>query len=299
MSELENNASYTEDDEISLIDLFSVIIRYRMMIVIGSAAVFVLAALYLFVRPVLFPKSMVRESTVEYSVNVTPIPAVIASELPAKYSNFKSVLNAEFTDVVVLVKELSKNNPYITSDSKDFTDVEFNRFVQELLKNKKIEIKAAPVRDEVTIKMTIPEENLDVATRFVDSMISYINNYTEGPFLQEIMKMKKSKQETYDEISSTFSENSNITDAQVLLLTVRQINEFMDTYKCICDRTLEPFVILEPMGRVKKLVIATFAAFFIFVFIAFLKNAIENIKKDPEASGKIKTAWDEGKLGRK
>ena len=53
------------------------------------------------------------------------------------------------------------------------------------------------------------------------------------------------------------------------------------------------------MGRVKKLIITTFAAFFIFVFIAFFKNAIENIKKDPEASGKIKSAWDEGKLGRK
>lgn len=299
MSELENNASYTEDDEISLIDLFSVIIRYRMMIVIGSAAVFVLAALYLFVLPVVYPKAMERESTVEYSINVTPIPAVIASELPPKYSTFKTVLNAEFTDVVFLVKELSKNNPFTTGDDKKLSDAEFNRFVQDLLKNKTIKIEPAPVRDEVIVKMKIPEDNVDVATRFVDSMISSVNNATEGPFLREIMKMKKSKQETYDEIVSTFSENSNITDAQILMLTVRQINEFMDTYKCVSERTLEPFVVVEPMGRVKKLVIATFAAFFIFVFIAFLKNAIENIKKDPEASGKIKTAWDEGKLGRK
>jgi hypothetical protein len=130
-------------------------------------------------------------------------------------------------------------------------------------------------------------------------MIASVNEAVEVPFLTEVQKMKKSKQETYDEIKATFSENSNITDAQILMLTVRQVNEFMDTYKCISERTLEPFVILEPMGRVKKIIIATFAAFFILVFVAFLLNAIENIKNDPEASGKIKTAWDKGKFGRK
>ena len=61
----------------------------------------------------------------------------------------------------------------------------------------------------------------------------------------------------------------------------------------------EPFIIPEPLGRVKKTIIVTFAAFFILVFIAFCKNAVENIKQDPEASGKIKAAWDGGKLGKK
>ena len=51
MSEIENTTSLAEDDEISLIDLFSVLIRYRMMIIIGSAIVFVLTALYRFIMP--------------------------------------------------------------------------------------------------------------------------------------------------------------------------------------------------------------------------------------------------------
>ena len=299
MSELENNTSLAEDDEISLIDLFSVVIRHRMMIIIGSAAVFVLAVLYLFILPIVFPKIMVRESTVEYSIDVTPVPGVIAGEVPPRFSSLKTVLTTEFTDVVFLVKELSKNNPFVTGDGKELTDFEFNKFVQDLQKDKKIIVFAAPVRDEVHIRMKIPKENIDIATKLIDSMISSVNNAVEAPFLREVAKIKRTKQETYDAITSTFTENSNITDAQSLMLSVRQINEFMSTYKGISERTLEPFVILEPMGRVKKTVIATFAAFFVFVFIAFLKNAIENIKKDPEASGKIKNAWDEGKLGRK
>src|SRR5574344_1544209 len=116
MSELENNTSLAEDDEISLIDLFSVLIRHRMMIILGSAAVFVLTVLYLFVYPMLSPKAMPRESTVEYSISVTPVPSIIASELPPKYSSLKTVLNAEFTDNVFLVKELSKNNPFVSGD---------------------------------------------------------------------------------------------------------------------------------------------------------------------------------------
>lgn len=299
MSELENNTSLAEDDEISLIDLFSVLIRYRVMIIIGTIAVSVLAALYLFVYPILFPKAMPRESTVEYSVSVTPVPDIIARELPLKFSSLKTVVNSEFNDVVFLVKELGKNNPFKLDDDKEVTDFEFNTIVQNLIKEKKIQVTPAPIRDEVIIKMRIPENNLETATKLVDSMIVAVNNTVETVFLREIDNIQKTKQETYEEITKVFSENSNITDAQSLLLTVRQVKEFKKTYKCISERLVEPFVILEPMGRVKKLIIAVFAAFFIFVFIAFLKNAIDNIKNDPEASGKIKTAWDNGKLGRK
>lgn len=299
MSEIENNTSVAEDDEISLIDLFSVLVRHRMMIIIGTIAVFFAAALYLFIYPIVFPKAMKRVSTVEYSISVTPVPSVIGRELPAKFSSLKTVVNSEFNDVVFLVKELSKNNPYKSEDSKEISGFEFNTYVQKLMKDKKIQIYQAPVRDEIIVKMKIPEDNVDVATKLVDSMISSVNESVETIFLREVSNVKKTKLETYEEITTMFSENSNITDAQSLMLTVRQIDEFMNSYDCISERTVEPFVVLEPMGRMKKLVIATFAAFFIFVFIAFLKNAIENIKNDPEASGKIKAAWDNGKLGRK
>jgi uncharacterized protein involved in exopolysaccharide biosynthesis len=36
-------------------------------------------------------------------------------------------------------------------------------------------------------------------------------------------------------------------------------------------------------------IIVTFAAFFFSVFLAFLLNAVENIKKDPEAMAKLRT----------
>ena len=299
MSEIENTNANTADDEISLIDLFSVLIRHRMMIIIGTAVVFVLAAVYLFVCPLIFPKAMTREVTVQYNVTVASVPGVIGGQLPGRISNLKSAISGEFSDPVFLVKELKKNNPFITENSKPLTDVELNRATQLLFKEKKIQVYGAPIRDEVVVTFKIPEDNIEKATKLVDSMVVTINNTIEGVFLTEIAKLKKTRQETYDEILKSYSENSNISDAQSLMLTVRQIDEFLQSYKIIAEREVEPFVILEPLGRIKKIIIATFAAFFIFVFLAFLINAVNNIKQDPEASGKIKAAWDGGKLGKK
>ena len=299
MSEIENKTSNEADEEISLIDLFSVLIRHRIMIILGTILVFVIAAGYLFVYPMLFPKAMQREITVKYSISVTPVPGTLVSELPSRYSNLKNIITSEFSDPVFLVGELSKNNPFVNKDSKEMSAFDFNMFVQSLLSDKKIQISQASIRDEVIVVMKLPEENLDVATRLVDSMVASVNDSVETVFLREVNKVIKSKKETYEEIQKTFKENSNITDAQTLMLTVRQINEFLDTYKFISKREMEPFVVREPLGRIKKLAVVTFAAFFIFIFLAFLINAVENIKQDPEASSKIKAAWDGGKIGKK
>ena len=147
--------------------------------------------------------------------------------------------------------------------------------------------------------MKIPEQNLNTVTKLVDSMIYSVDSLVDPVFIKEVKKLEKTKQETYDEMLKSYSDNSNISEAQVLLLTVRQIKEFLEDYNTLLNRELEPFVVLEPLGRLKKLIVVTFAAFFVLIFIAFLLNAIENIKQDPDASGKIKAAWIGGKLGKK
>ncbi len=298
MNEIENNTSY-EDDEISLIDLFSVVIRYRMMIIIGTVLVFVLAVAYLFLFPLLNPKAKKSTVTVRYSVALTSVPTGITEELPAKYKDLKKIVNAEFNDLVFLVKEVKKNNPFSDGSEKELTEFQYNTYVQNLVKNKDFVMEPAVVRDEIIISMKIPEQQLPVATALVDSMVSSLNESVDAFFLKEVENLRKTKQETYDEMAKSYTGNSNIADAQTLLLTVRQINEFLADYSGFARREMEPFVVLEPLGRVKKTIIITFAAFFILVFIAFCKNAVENIKQDPEASEKIKAAWDGGKLGKK
>ncbi len=299
MNEIENKTNCEADDEISLIDLFSVLIRHRMLVFVGTAVVFVLAVFELFIVPLVFPKSMKREISVQYNLNIISVPGTIAGQLPGRVSNLKSVVIGEFSDPVFLVKELKKINPYALDKEVDITDEEFNRYTQELLEDKKITFAAAPIRDEVIVTLKIPQNNLKLATTFIDNMVASVNASIEGVFLSEVEKLKKTRQDTYNEILKVYTDNSNLSDAQSLMLTVRLIDDFLQDYDLIAEREVEPFVIVEPLGRFKKLVIATFAAFFVFIFIAFLINAVNNIKQDPEASGKIKSAWDGGKFNRK
>ena len=51
MSEIENKTIIKDDDEISLIDLFAVLIKYRFMICFGTIIAALVVGAYLFVWP--------------------------------------------------------------------------------------------------------------------------------------------------------------------------------------------------------------------------------------------------------
>ena len=64
----------------------------------------------------------------------------------------------------------------------------------------------------------------------------------------------------------------------------------------ILQTNFSKFIVREKKDSLLlKIIIVWFASFFIFIFIAFLLNAIQNIKSDKEASTKIKNAWEKGK----
>ena len=88
---------------------------------------------------------------------------------------------------------------------------------------------------------------------------------------------------------------SDISSLQSLQELATDINEFMETFGNFLNLRGEPFVVPEGRGRVKNLIIVFFASFFVFVFVAFLKNAIANIKADPVSNKLISDAWNAGK----
>ena len=88
---------------------------------------------------------------------------------------------------------------------------------------------------------------------------------------------------------------SDISSLQSLQEFATDLQEFIGSFDGFLSLRGEPFVVPEGRGRIKKTVIIFLAAFFVFVFIAFLKNAIENIKADPVSSKLIADAWKAGK----
>ncbi len=299
MNEIENNAPLAEDDEISLIDLFSVLIKHRFLICTGTILAFVLTVVMLFVVP-LVKKDSKRNVTIEYRISVTQLPVALEQEISSEKNLgiVKTMAESQFLDLISIVEEVKSLNPFDADNSTKLKGYEFNSYVQNLMKSKKYSAEAAKVRNEIIVKLTVQENMIDEANQFIQNLTQKNNKELEDYFFPTINAFEKSRRNAYDSLTSS-GEGSGKSDIQTVLLMINQIDEFRSNYSSFLNCSTEPFIIPEPLGRVKKTIIVTFAAFFVLVFVAFLLNAIENIKKDPEASDKIKTAWDGGKIGRK
>ena len=291
MNEIENNAPLAEDDEISLIDLFSVLIKHRFLIVTGTVVVAALGIFFLFFFPKINKSADKHSVTIEYTYQINSLPLSLEKELG--YSDQKekvivSLANYNLTSLTFLAEKIKQYNPFDDDFSK-MTSYQYNRYIQNLKNNKKYNVEVSPMQTSLTVTLAVPEKNISLANQLVQDMVSQTNSEIENFLFPKLDAIEK----------SASASSSNTASAQGLKETQSLIRSFRASYTGFLTSAGEPFILLEPLGRLKKLIIVVFAAFFIFVFVAFLLNAVENIKKDPEASEKIKTAWDGGKITRK
>ncbi len=296
MSEIENT-TIAEEDEISLIDLFSVLIKHRFMIIAGTIAVGVIGIAYLFLLPILMKSTDKHAVTIEYTYQIDSLPLALEQELgfsDQKQKVIVSLASYNMNRLTLLADEVKKYNPF-GAELDEMTPYAYNRYIQTLTKEKKYEVEISPMQTELIVTLTVPENNISQASLMVNDIVSNTVTEIENYIFPKIDAIEKA---TNDSLSFVDSGDSS-TSTQKLKDTQVQIKNFKTTYEAFLVESGEPFILLEPLGRLKKLIIIVFAAFFIFVFIAFLLNAVENIKKDPEASEKIKTAWDGGKIARK
>ena len=291
MNEIENNAPLAEDDEISLIDLFSVLIKHRFLIITGTAVVAALCIFYLFFFPKINKSADKHAVTIEYTYQINSLPLSLEKELgynDQKQKVIVSLANYNLTSLTFLAEKIKQYNPFDADFSK-MNSYQYNRYIQSLTTNKKYQVEISPMQTSLSVTLTVPEKNISLTNQLLQDMVNQTNSEIENFLFPKLDAIEKSASDS----------SSNTASAQGLKETQSLIRSFRASYTGFLTSAGEPFILLEPLGRIKKLIIVVFAAFFIFVFIAFLLNAIENIKQDPEASEKIKTAWDGGKIARK
>lgn len=297
MNEIENNAPLAEDDEISLIDLFSVLIKHRFLIIAGTLTVAVLGIVYLFILPMFMKAADKHEVTIEYTYQINSLPLSLEQELgfnDQKQKIIVSLANYNMTRLTLLAEEVKKYNPY-GEDFGEMNSYQYNRYIQNITNNKKYAVEVSPMQTELTVTLIVPEKNIDLANQMIKSLVDNTNSEIEKYLFPKLDSIEKSASESLSYVAAgdVSASTQKLKDTQV------QIRNFKTTYTGFLTSAGEPFILLEPLGRVKKLIIITFAAFFVLVFVAFLLNAIDNIKQDPEASEKIKSAWNGGKISKK
>ena len=279
------------EDEISLLDLFAVLIRNRKLIIFGTLIVSFIAGLYLFIVPLFVKKLDVKTATVTYTVDVKPIPSIMAAKLSSPSPLYLSTYNAQ--RLPFLVDEIKKNN--IFSDENEMSDYDFNKFVQTIKKDGKIKINTSSLGNGYDIVLEIPLEKIDDSRSFVKSIVADTEVELQNYILPLIATLDQNTNLSIEKATLIATSVSDMSALQALQDLSVAIDDFTETFDQFLTLREEPFVVPEGRGRAKKFIIVFFASFFIFVFAAFCKNAVLNIKADPESRKLISDAWNAGK----
>lgn len=285
----ENN----NEDEISLIDLFAVLVRYRKLVVIGTLAVALAAFAWLFVLPKFVPSLNKKTLTISYALKTERLPSSVAFSV-----NYDILLTAKdyMNDVRVLAD--AQREFSIFADEKKVPSVSaYNKQIQDAIDKEKFVAKRSPIADTIAVTCKIPIEKEDFADDFIKKIAKMASDNIEADLMPEINTLEDNADmilEKYGDVglSEKKSSSSSFTNYADISSDIKAFKLKHDMFVQFLD---DAFVITDPAGRTIKFIVATFAAFFIFVFTAFLLNAIENIKNDENAVSLIKKAWDEGK----
>ena len=305
MKEMENNAQMYEDDEISLLDLFSVLVKHRFLICFGTLLAALLAALNFIVLPATRnPVSKVRKATIQYSYTMNTLPDAIDRAFTSGLEREKNIKNVvagiceyNLNNLPFLASEIKAYNPFGSSEA-ELASYEYNDFIQSYIQNKKYEVKISVLESNLDVTINVPSNRINETNQMMDDIISRTNSDIEAYVFPKLDALEQSVPEALSTIQS--GDNSLIA-FQMIEENKAYIQSFRKSYKTFIEKKGQPFIITGDTKRnsLKKFIIVVFAVFFILVFIAFLINAVENIKQDPEARDKIVSAWNDGKIIKK
>ena len=270
------------------------LVRYRKFICIFTAVVTVLAGLYLFVLPAVVPSFAQKGIVVSYDITVKELPATITREVGSSIPSISDSGTFFMVNPPTLAAIHKKYPAFANEDTKIENEYAYNAFIQNVIKEKKIAVTKSPLRQQFSLTLTIDEKNLETANGMVHELINTINRMileSVTPQLETALAQLEDSMKALEKSNNAVTAISYQEMSSLHKTLAEQIKN--QDYQLTVSPT--PFIVNVAQGRAKKLIIVLFAAFFIAVFGAFARNAIENIKKDPEASKTIQDAWKAGK----
>src|SRR5574344_1162439 len=333
----ESRPSQDGDDEISLIDLFAVLLRYKKMIITISAVTAVCIVIFAAVSILLPPEK-------SYMPNLyTPAAHMLINDASSSGGSISSMLSssglsglAGLAGVNVsggstysaLATYLAGSDPLYDAVTDKFGIVERYKIKKNprtaSRKALKKHLKAEFDEDSSVFTVSFTDYDPVFAQQVVDFTVDWLQQRFDelGIDKNKIAKenLEKNMTASWNEILRLQKENRNVgatvseggaawnirtvtTQAgkiQMELSAQQQVYTQLKTQyellKVQMASDTPVFQILERPevpdmksgpGRGKLCIIAVFAAFFISVFLAFALNALENIRKDPEAMHKL------------
>lgn len=289
-----------EEEEISLVELFAVLIKNRKMIILGTLLVSFFAALYLFVLPKAVPSLDKKEVSVTFNVQVSPLSKTLSSGLASLGTSIdldKSISSA-FRNLPVVAQKY-KEHPFLGDYPKE-TDL-YNKFISDNFSFKKntknaqiVDVSPSLIPAVYEIKVNILNENFSEAEQFVRDMIELVNTSENKKINEVLPALRKNAEVSIKRIDESKAQINDLNTIKTLHDLIAEIDSYNNNNNLYTFKD-DSFVIAKARGRVKKFATAVFVSFVFFIFLAFVKWVIENTMADPEAKKIITDAWESGK----
>ncbi len=293
------------DEEISIIDLIAVIIKYRKLIIIGTIVPSIIVAIWLFiVKPILKPEVLPEtktETTANYTLRINYYPQRVYDAIGTVYNSWwdlNSRLLYDFINPTIMGPIYEKNQ-----FADPVAEGEGEKYIKSFIDKKFIScVYYIDVTYLITIKM--PISSVDVLTQYIEDFIDYEHNLIQEKWIGDHLELLKERyQIRLNEFEKADPKTVNFEEVQKAKETLQDIELVVKDNKPFYEIEGKPVIDVKTItpeppakeNKIKSIIIVTFSALLLFIFIAFLINTIQNIKADPESSKKIKDAWISGK----
>lgn len=329
------NPKTEKDDEISLIDLFAVLLNRKWLIIIITAIAMVFILVYSIISLKLPPEDSFLPNTYTVTANMlinddnskNSAASALSGTASAAASLMGINLSGGGVSTSSLVLYLTASNPFYDAVAQKFDLYTKYDFEKSPIANTRKELKKVFSTEfdsdsgvfSISFKDIDPYFGVEVINFAVDWLSDKLeelgvdNNIITKENLEknldiswnEILKLTKEISDLQDKVAQgrvvwtkdfTIEQNRIELELSAQKTVYTQLKSQLELLKVQMQTETPKFQILERPSvpdiksgpsRGKLCIIVTFAAFFISVFLAFLLNAVENIKKDPEAMAKL------------
>ena len=283
------SSSVQKNQEISFIDLLAVLIRYRVLIILGTLIFTGVAVLYTTILPKFFPSMNTRSIAVTYTLETRELPSDVQRILSNSQASITLLTMSRLQNQSFFAEQYKK----LFEDKKNIPkdDYEYNIMIQQYQKNN-YSVSKSEIPGTLFVTFTIPdtEEYREKVSSFMEDSIDLINSELKSTIMPQINAMLTLLKEI--DMKENTNQERNMSTYLQDQKNMLQLEYVVKNYDSFVEADDIPYIVPSQQdSKLFTIIIVAFASFFLFVFIAFTLNAVKNIKQNPQARQTISDAW--------
>lgn len=328
---IENKNDAIGSEEISLLDLFAVLLKYKKLIIITTFCAAICAVVCSIISLILPPeKSFMPNMYTTSALMLIDDSSKLSSSIPTGLSDIAGVagISSGKSNYANLAIYMATTNSFLDAIVDKFDLIKKYKLTASprALSRKRLKgsLKVALDNDSGVVSLSFS----DIDPAFAQAVVQYALEYYEKRFMEMGLDKNKPELKNFTDLIETALKG--IKDAEDKIQNFERSVSYANAYNLpavskeiaharrevavqeqiyanakaqyellkVKMQTEKPlFQILEfpeipdqksGPSRGKLCIIVTFAAFFLSIFLAFLLNAIKNIKNDSNAMAKLK-----------